>query len=116
MQISKYLLRSTYPSVFLVFYIALSFSFIFAIEASSPDEENYEYGEELYDLSCSNCHGKNMINSGTSSFNLREFPTNQKQRFIESVSHGKGFMPSFGKIFDREEIEQLWIYISRNKD
>ncbi len=55
-----------------------------------------------------------MLNPGTSSFNLKEFPLDKKERFIDSVTSGKGFMPSFGKIFDPEEIEQLWIYVSRN--
>ena len=86
---------------------------IASVQAGGSDED-YEYGEELYDLSCANCHGKNMINQGTSSFNLKEFPLDKKDRFVESVSKGKGFMPSFGKIFDPEEIEQLWVYISSN--
>ena len=86
---------------------------IVSVQAGGVDED-YEYGEELYDLSCANCHGKNMQNPGTSSFNLKEFPLDKKERFLESVSKGKGFMPSFGKIFDPEEIEQLWVYVSRN--
>ncbi len=79
-------------------------------------DEDYEEGAELYDLSCANCHGKNMNNVGTASFNLKDFPKDGKQRFINSVSKGKGFMPSFGKIFDEEEIEQLWIYVSTGNE
>jgi mono/diheme cytochrome c family protein len=95
--------------------LACLFFFMALVHAGGSDE-NYEYGEELYDLSCSICHGKNMINPGTSSFNLKEFPLDKKERFIESVNMGKGFMPSFGEIFDPEEIEQLWIYVSTNNE
>jgi hypothetical protein len=42
-------------------------------------------------------------------------PKEQKDRFIESVAKGKGFMPALGHIFDPEELEQLWIYISQHQ-
>ena len=87
--------------------------FITAVVGGGTNED-YEEGAELYDLSCANCHGKNMVNVGTASFKLKEFPADKKDRFIESVSKGKGFMPAFGKIFDADEIEQLWLYVSRN--
>ena len=83
------------------------------LTATSPHNEDYESGKELYDLGCANCHGKNMQSSGTSSFNLKKFPKDQKQRFIESVTNGKDFMPALGAVFDAEEIEQLWIYVSQ---
>ena len=83
------------------------------LTASPPDNEGYESGKELYDLGCASCHGKNMQTTGTSSFNLKKFPKDQKQRFIESVTNGKDFMPALGAVFDAEEIEQLWIYVSQ---
>ena len=89
---------------------------VFQTHASSIDNEDYESGKELYDLSCSICHGKNMVNTSDTSFNLREFPKNQKQRFINSVSNGKGFMPPFGDILEPEEIGQLWLFISSPAD
>lgn len=85
------------------------------VHASGPSIEDVENGAELYDLACANCHGKNMHNPGTSSFNLRKFPKDQKQRFIESVKSGKGFMPALGDVFDAEEIEQLWVYVSQHR-
>jgi len=84
-------------------------------QASADMDEDYESGEELYDLGCANCHGKNMVNPGTSSFNLKQFPKDDKQRFVNSVNSGKGFMPAFGEVFDAEEIESLWIYVSQHK-
>ncbi len=104
------------PSVWLFMFAGLSFLFVLSANASAPDDEAYENGLELYDLSCSRCHGKTMVNPGASSFNLKVFPKDQKARFIESVTNGKGFMPAFGTIFDAEEIEQLWTYISRTAE
>ena len=83
------------------------------VTASTPGNEGYESGRELYDLGCASCHGKNMQTTGTFSFNLKKFPKDQKQRFIESVTNGKDFMPALGAVFDAEEIEQLWIYVSQ---
>lgn len=93
--------------------LACTLLFTTSVQAGGSAED-HEYGEELYDLSCANCHGENMNSTGISSFNLRDFPLKEKERFIESVTMGKGFMPSFGKILDKEEIQQLWVYISSN--
>lgn len=97
------------------YFLSLLLSPVINVSASSASSVDYESGEELYDLACSICHGKNMVNPGTSSFNLIEFPKNEKTRFVESLTNGKGFMPPFGEIFDAEEIEQLWIYISQTE-
>lgn len=86
-----------------------------ALASGADSTEDYEAGEELYDLGCANCHGKNLRNPGTASFNLEEFPKDQKQRFIKSVTQGKGFMPALGDVFDADEIEQIWVYVSEHK-
>jgi len=89
--------------------------FPLGVLASADLSDDYEAGEELYDLGCANCHGKNLRNPGTASFNLKKFPLDDKQRFINSVTKGKGFMPALGEVFDTEEIEQIWVYISEHK-
>lgn len=96
-------------------FLTLLLSSVIIVSAGAASSDDYESGEELYDLACSICHGKNRVNPGTSSFNLIEFPKNEKKRFVESLTNGKGFMPAFGEIFDAEEIEQLWIYISQTE-
>ena len=98
----------------LLFSTSVHLSFL-SVKASSALNEDYENGEELYDLACANCHGKNLQNPTNASFNLSTFPKEQKDRFIESVTFGKGFMPALGHIFDPEELEQLWIYISQHQ-
>jgi mono/diheme cytochrome c family protein len=100
---------------FILVCLILIHSSFLSVKASSPSNEDYENGEELYDLACANCHGKSLRNPANASFNLSLFPKDEKDRFIESVTNGKGFMPALGEMFDSEELEQLWIYIKQHK-
>jgi len=68
-------------------------------------------GKAQYRQFCSNCHGVNMVNAGTSSFDLRKFPPDDKTRFVNSVKHGKNAMPAWGDILKPEEIEAIWAYV-----
>lgn len=97
------------------YFLLLAIQPLAPLSADATDDDDYASGEELYDLGCANCHGKNMVNPGTASFNLKQFPRDDKTRFIESVTHGKGFMPALGEVFDAGEIEQLWIYVSQHE-
>jgi mono/diheme cytochrome c family protein len=69
-------------------------------------------GKRLYALVCARCHGLNMVLTGESTFNLREFPLDQKERFVESVTKGKRAMPAWGGMVSPEEIEALWAYVN----
>ncbi len=69
-------------------------------------------GKGSYEMLCSKCHGINMVNSGASAFDLRKFPVNEKARFYESVTHGKGDMPAWGDILLDGELDALWRYVS----
>ena len=68
-------------------------------------------GKSLYRQLCSNCHGVNMVNAGTSSFDLRKFPREDQARFVESVTRGKKTMPAWGDILKPGEVEALWAYV-----
>ncbi|WP_165784551.1 c-type cytochrome [Zhengella mangrovi] len=68
-------------------------------------------GASLYKQFCSHCHGINMVNPGNSSFDLRKFPQDQKDRFVHSVTKGKGNMPAWGDILLPDELENLWLYV-----
>ena len=57
--------------------------------------EQIEQGREIFHRSCAQCHGRNMVNSGTTVYDLRKFPLDQGERFQLSVGNGKGNMPSF---------------------
>ncbi len=76
-----------------------------------PSPELAAQGKTLYRQFCSNCHGVNMVNAGTSSYDLRKFPQDDKARFVNSVVHGKKAMPPWGDIVMPDEIEAIWAYV-----
>ena len=39
------------------------------------------------------------------------FPRDQRERFINSVTRGKNQMPPWGDLLKPEEIEALWAYV-----
>jgi len=80
--------------------------------AETPDPQMAAKGKALYAHDCSHCHGFNMVNPGTISYDLRRFPHDQKDRFVESVIYGKnGRMPSWGDAVSLEDIDALWAYV-----
>ncbi|MFT5946735.1 MAG: hypothetical protein ACI807_000980 [Paracoccaceae bacterium] len=66
----------------------------------------------VYDMFCAHCHGKHMVNPGTSSYDLRKFPKGEKDRFFKSVNNGRGDMPAWGDILLPEELDLLWHYVN----
>ena len=73
--------------------------------------ESIEKGRELFHRTCVQCHGRNMVNSGTTVYDLRKFPVDQSERFRQSVAQGKGAMPSWRESLTPEQIEWLWAYV-----
>ncbi len=67
-------------------------------------------GAALYAQNCSPCHGARMLDPN-SAFDIRTFPPDQKNRFINSVTKGKNAMPPWGDLFKAEEIDALWAYV-----
>ena len=74
--------------------------------------EQIEQGRQQYLRTCAPCHGFNMVNAGTTVYDLRRFPLEQRERFVASVSNGKGNMPSFKGALSDAEIDSLWAYIA----
>jgi cytochrome c6 len=74
--------------------------------------EAVEKGREQFHRTCAQCHGRNMVNSGTTVYDLRKFPTEQRDRFYTSVTNGKGNMPSFKGALEPGAIELLWSYVA----
>lgn len=79
--------------------------------AQDPDSQ-LAAGLEAYEFFCSKCHGKEMVNAGVSSYDLRKFPTDQKDRFYDSVKNGRGDMPAWGDVIYPEELDALWYYVA----
>jgi len=71
-----------------------------------------DQGRDAYQDLCSSCHGPDMVNPGTLSFDLRKFPKDDFDRFKTSVLSGKGSaMPAWaGKVSD-EDLANLWAYV-----
>ena len=75
------------------------------------NSEEIDKGHAQYDRTCVHCHGRNMVNSGTTVYDLRRFPVDQPERFTSSVTNGKGNMPSFKDALTPEQIDWLWAYV-----
>lgn len=79
---------------------------------SADGAELVAKGRQLYALSCSRCHGPNMVSVGTTAYDLRRFPLDQKDRFVNSVTKGLRVMPAWGGLLSPEQIEALWAYVA----
>ena len=82
-----------------------------AEEAQSFSKDQIASGAELYAVNCSPCHGARMQEPGAA-FNLRKFPPDQRERFVNSVTRGKNQMPPWGDMLKAEEVEALWAYVT----
>jgi mono/diheme cytochrome c family protein len=95
-----------------------SWQIAFAEDAGQPSASERAHaelaarGKALYAHHCSHCHGFNMVNPGTIAYDLRQFPHDDKARFVRSVTEGKnGRMPQWGDLLKPEEIDEIWAYV-----
>jgi mono/diheme cytochrome c family protein len=72
--------------------------------------EQVEAGAGIYERNCSPCHGPHMLDP-QSAFNLKNFPADQHDRFVASVTRGKNQMPPWGDMLKADDIEALWAYV-----
>jgi mono/diheme cytochrome c family protein len=79
------------------------------LAAQTP--EQVKAGAEVYERNCSPCHGARMLDPQGAS-DLRKFPHDQRDRFVNSVTRGKNQMPAWGDLLKPEEIQALWAYVS----
>jgi cytochrome c6 len=82
-----------------------------AIAQDRFSAQDIDKGREQYHRTCAQCHGRNMVNSGTVAYDLRRFPVDQAERFFASVAKGKGNMPSFDNALAPEQLQVLWAYV-----
>jgi mono/diheme cytochrome c family protein len=85
---------------------------VLACPPARAADGDVDQGRDTYQDLCSSCHGRDMVNSGTLSFDLRKFPKDDFARFRGSVLNGKGTaMPAWvGKVSD-EDLANLWAYV-----
>jgi mono/diheme cytochrome c family protein len=94
---------------------SLTVGFVFFVltaaqSASAQDQAMIKAGAAVYQTNCATCHGENLVNEGAS-FDLRKLGADERPRFNESVTDGKGQMPAWGGILSDAEFDQLWAYI-----
>jgi cytochrome c6 len=85
--------------------------------AFAQDQESaaasFERGRLQYQRTCAQCHGRNLVNAGVTTYDLRKFPDDQRDRFLQSVTKGRGNMPAYEGALDATQIDGLWAYVSR---
>jgi mono/diheme cytochrome c family protein len=67
-------------------------------------------GAATFARNCSPCHGAHMIEP-QGAFDLRTFPHDEHERFVNSVSNGKNQMPPWRDLLKPDDIEALWAYV-----
>jgi mono/diheme cytochrome c family protein len=67
-------------------------------------------GAGIYAQNCAPCHGARMADP-QGAFDLRTFPSAEKNRFVTSVTKGKNSMPPWGSLFQPDDVEALWAYV-----
>jgi mono/diheme cytochrome c family protein len=72
--------------------------------------EQIRKGADIYAQNCAPCHGPRMLDPN-SAFDLRKFPPEEKNRFVNSVVRGKNQMPPWGDLLQSADIEALWAYV-----
>src|SRR5690349_9203634 len=68
-------------------------------------------GEQTYLINCSRCHGIGLVNPVGYTFDLRQFPADERDRFFNSVMKGKGNMPAWGDLLKEDQVQALWAYV-----
>lgn len=68
-------------------------------------------GARVYRQFCQHCHGPNLVNPGTVSYDLRRLQPDEYPRFSTSVVNGKGNMPPWKTILKDGDVDALWAYI-----
>ena len=84
---------------------------LFCNGAAAQTPEQLKAGADIYARNCSPCHGARMLDPQGAS-DLRKFPRDQRERFINSVTRGKNQMPPWGDLLKPGEIEALWAYVA----
>lgn len=78
---------------------------------TSPAAGDATRGARVYRQFCQHCHGLNLINPGTASFDLRRLQADEYPRFSNSVMNGKGNMPPWKGTLKDGDLDSLWAYI-----
>jgi mono/diheme cytochrome c family protein len=74
--------------------------------------DDAELGRDLCDEFCAACHGRDMVNPGGVTFDLRKFPKDEFERFRNAVLDGKPpAMPPWRDKVGDDDVKLLWAYV-----
>jgi mono/diheme cytochrome c family protein len=74
--------------------------------------DDADLGREVYDDFCATCHGRDMVNPGGVTFDLRKFPKDDFERFRNAVLDGKPpAMPPWRDKISDDDLKVLWAYV-----
>ena len=89
--------------------VALGFLAALCTGAQADDAD---LGREVYDDFCATCHGRDMVNPGGVTFDLRKFPKDDFERFRNAVVNGKPpAMPPWRDKVSDDDVKLLWAYV-----
>ena len=98
------------PASLLRFATLLAFASAAAFVAAQPAPDAIRKGAAVFSQNCAACHGARMADP-QGAFDLRQFPADEKNRFVTSVTKGKNSMPPWGDLLNSDELEALWAYV-----
>jgi mono/diheme cytochrome c family protein len=79
--------------------------------AQASDAE-IDQGREVYGDFCAQCHGRDMVNPGGVTPDLRKFPKDDFERFKNAVLNGKPpAMPPWRDKIGDDDLKLLWAYV-----
>jgi mono/diheme cytochrome c family protein len=80
--------------------------------AADPTEAEVDQGREIYADFCAACHGRDMVNPGGVTVDLRKFPKDAFERFRNAVLDGKPpAMPAWRDKVGDDDVKLLWAYV-----
>ena len=79
---------------------------------ASARADDADLGRDVYGDFCVSCHGRDMINPGGVTFDLRKFPKDDFERFQNAVLNGKPpAMPPWRDKLSDDDLKLLWAYV-----
>ena len=85
---------------------------IWAALCTGTRADDTELGRQVYDDFCASCHGRDLVNPGGITFDLRKFPKDDFERFRNSVLNGKPpAMPPWRDKVGDDDVRVLWAYV-----
>jgi cytochrome c55X len=85
---------------------------IWATLCAGAQADDVDLGREVYDDFCATCHGRDMVNPGGVTFDLRKFPKDDFERFRNAIVNGKPpAMPPWRDKVSDDDVKLLWAYV-----